>query len=99
MTVYERVTYRPEPGAARTLILADPKVSAALGIPVLSGSEVDRDGCPLDRIQVIDLTLIVRRTPLRMDLTYARLVPTEGAPGRGWWAGYVEEQDDEWGEE
>lgn len=72
---YERVTYRPEGGRARTVYLEDPAEVTLLGEPCLTGTQVDRDGEDLavDRRHVIATALIVRRVPLAMDLTYGTL--------------------------
>lgn len=74
---YERVTYRPEGGKARTVVLGNVKVSGIL----LTGSEVDESGetrwfdkGTTERIHVIDTGCILARVPLVVDNTYALLV-------------------------
>lgn len=79
MSVYERVTYRPEGERARTIYLHRPTVSGLL----LTGVEVNREGDEIsgkdfdERRHVIELSLVVRRVPMRMDNTYGELVPDE----------------------
>lgn len=80
MTSYERIRVD-----GKTLILRDPKEITFLGVPALSGIEVDREGDEVaprgvDMNQhVIQLALITRRTPLVMNLHYGTL---EDAPTR-----------------
>ncbi len=76
MSTYERVTYHPEGGRRRTVLLGD---VAEVGI-LLTGREVTEDGGykwiaggTTNRIHFICLELVDRRVPLRMDNTYGLL--------------------------
>lgn len=76
MSTYERVTYRPEGERARTIYLHRPVEHG----PFLTGVEVNREGDEIGgkdhdaRRHIIDLGLIVRRVPMRMDNIYGELV-------------------------
>lgn len=78
MTV-ERVTYRPEGKRARTIYLENVRESALMGQPTVTGREVMADGDhvftgptgeAVERLHVIDASLIVRRVPVVMNLSY-----------------------------
>lgn len=74
---YERVTYRPEGGRARTIYLHRPAVTGGL----LTGIEVDREGDEVaprgydERLHAIALELVIERVPMVMDRLYGELVP------------------------
>lgn len=81
-TRYERVTYRPE-GAdrSRSVLLENPEEGRLWDVPVLSGLEVGKDGetrwfdgGTTARRHLIQLELIVKRTPLVVDNELALLV-------------------------
>lgn len=74
---YQRVTYKPESAArSRSVILKNP-VTAGWAI---RGVEVDHDGVNIgdaavsERIHLIDLSLVSRRTAMVMDNHYGMLV-------------------------
>lgn len=75
-STYERVTYRPEGGRARTIYLHRPVVSG----PFLIGMEVNREGDDIsgkgfdERKHIIETALVVRRVPMVMDNNYGELV-------------------------
>jgi hypothetical protein len=75
-STYERVTFRPEGGRARTVYLRHPAVTGNL----LVGVEVDREGDGVsgrkfdERRHVISVELVVARVPMRMDNFYGELV-------------------------
>jgi hypothetical protein len=74
VTAYERVAYRPEGSPRqRSVVLIDPTEDALSGTPVLTGYESDREGVALDRIHVIDLSLVTHRTRLRVNPHYGTL--------------------------
>lgn len=74
---YERVTYRPEGGKARTIYLESPTVVGDL----LTGIEVNREGDEIaprgydERRHLIALALVTRREAMVMDRIYGELVP------------------------
>lgn len=73
---YERVTYRPEGGRARTIYLHRPTVSGIF----LTGIEVDKEGDEVapkgvdERLHMIELALVVERVPMEMHRIYGELV-------------------------
>ena len=80
---YERVTFRTgEKTSRRTVLLRNPETATFADEPCLRGVEVNRSGEDLapagadQRLRIIALELIVRRTPMTMNLTYAELEPT-----------------------
>lgn len=81
-STYERVTYRPEGERARSIYLHRPLVlENDLGKPTfLTGVEVNREGDEVagkgfdERRHLIDLELVIRRVPMRMDMYYGELV-------------------------
>ena len=70
MTTYERINYKPE-GATRVKViyLKDTRISA----PLLTGTEVGKDGCPTGRQHIISLDLISKRTVMVMNNHYGEL--------------------------
>ena len=79
---YERVTFRTgEKTSRRTVLLRNPETATFADEPCLRGVEVNRSGEDLapagadQRLRIIALELIVRRTPMTMNLTYAELEP------------------------
>jgi hypothetical protein len=79
---YEQVVYKPEGAHAhRTILLGAVHVSPTADISILCGVEVCKDGDTrwyrrgtTERWHVIDLALVSRRIPLRMDLDLGLLV-------------------------
>ena len=66
---YERVTYRPEGASrSRTVFLQDTVESDFLSAKVLRGQEVYKDGALADRMHIIEMDLIRKRTSMRMNL-------------------------------
>ena len=83
MSSIERVTYRPEGARARTMYLSDVRDITVAGEPALVGAEVDKDGSPVlpmgkdgesRRLHIVQLALVVRRTPVVMDNIYGEFV-------------------------
>ena len=81
---YEKVTYRPEGGRVRTVILREPRVVTGALATLLVGTEVDKDGnavldgpryTTVERTHVIDVDLVVKRVEVAMDLTYGTFEP------------------------
>lgn len=78
MARYERVTYRPEGGRARTIYMENVQVMG--GGELLTGIEVNREGDEIcgakfdERRHIIELALVERRMPMRMDNIYGELV-------------------------
>ena len=76
-TQYERVTYRPEGGRARSIFLHKPTVSDIF----VTGIEVNREGDAIagkgfdERRHIIDKSLVLKRVPMVMDRIYGELVP------------------------
>lgn len=79
MTNYERITFRPEGGRARSVILKNTRESDL----ILSGVEVSIDGDEVagkgfdERVRIISKDLILKRVPLVMDKIYGELVETD----------------------
>jgi hypothetical protein len=75
---YERVSFTSETGTRRTVILRVTGDSALF----ISGIEVDKEGDAVrhgavdETRHLIDKTLILRRTPMTMNMTYAQLEVT-----------------------
>jgi len=86
MADYERVTYStvPDPdgkATVRTIILRDPHLTTFSGVSCLSGVHVNREGDEVvpnksvhEVVQVIEETLIARRSPLAFSRKYGWLV-------------------------
>lgn len=83
---YERITYRPEDEngnklPSRTIYMQDPKEITFKGVPALIGAEVEKDGTFAGTIEVsrrthvIQLELVTKRTPMKMNMTYGELEP------------------------
>jgi hypothetical protein len=82
MTTYDRLKLR----SGRTLVLRDATVIAFLGGRAWTGIVVDRegedvvvrrDGQVIDETrQIVDVALVAKVTPMRMNLTYGRLERT-----------------------
>lgn len=82
MTTWERVRFEnDDDGRAHTVILRDPHETTFMNTPCLSGIEVDEEndelvprGLTVDqRYRVIQLDLIIKRTPLKMNNHYGML--------------------------
>lgn len=76
MTRYERVTYRPQGGKRRTVLL-EIKADGALLIGVEVGPDGDTrwfDRDTTERTHVISAELVEQRVPLRMDNHYGLLM-------------------------
>jgi hypothetical protein len=81
---YEKVTYRPEGGRARTVILRDPEIQGNFA-KVLVGREVDADGnalltggpdgAAIERIHVISEDLVLKRVEVAMHMIYGTFEP------------------------
>jgi len=80
MTTYERVTVLDN-GNRRTYILENPKPRTVAGVACVSGFAVDDEGHDVTprgsqanrQLCIFALSDIVRRVPLRMNLTYGML--------------------------
>jgi hypothetical protein len=77
---YEKVTYRPEGGRARTVILRDPEDRGGL----LVGREVDAEGSAvldgprgvgIERTHVISEDLVLKRVEVAMHMIYGTFEP------------------------
>ena len=71
---YERVTYRLEGATtSKTMYLRNTSESTLMNAPVLLGSQVNKEGEPLDVNHVMELALIRKRTAMRMNNFYGEL--------------------------
>ena len=66
--MFAKVRYRPEGATrSRSILLQNHAVRDVLGAQHLTGGEVDRDGCTLNRIHIITMSLVQSITPVVMN--------------------------------
>ena len=74
--MFAKVRYRPEGATrSRSILLKDHAVSEMLGAQHLTGGEVDRNGCTLDHIHIITMSLVQSVTPVVMNKYTGRFEP------------------------
>lgn len=80
----EKVTYRPEGQRARTIYLENVQEATFMGAPTLTGREVTREGDhvfgttqAVERLHVIEQSLIIKRVPVVMDNIYGEFVEVD----------------------
>jgi len=86
--IFERITYRTAGGTRRTVFLERPVEFGPAGARILRGTEVDRDGNPVEpprkylrqhgaetgkRLHLIEAELIIGRQRMRENLTHGGL--------------------------